>query len=77
MLSVITAILYSSKIQSFDIYRILILALLLSTALGIHGISHLMLEKEYGYDPLNLGKKGSKDMQCPCMKGTCPCMKEG
>ena len=82
VVSVIAIIFYFSKIQTFDIYRILILILLLSVALATHGISHLLLEKEYDYDPFNLGKKYSmKNMDCPCMRGMgagmgkCPCMK--
>jgi len=35
-----------------DTYRTLIIILLFSVALGIHGISHLALEKEYAYNPI-------------------------
>ena len=38
-----------SKLRSLDPYRILIVLLLFSIAIGIHGISHLGLEKEYQY----------------------------
>ena len=37
-----------------DTYRKLVLVLLFSTVVGIHGISHLGLERAYGYSPLNL-----------------------
>ena len=47
-------ILHFSKIKGVDAYRILVLILLFSMALGIHGISHLVLEKEYKYNPLNV-----------------------
>ena len=82
VISIIAILFYFSKIQTFDIYRMLILILLLSVAIGTHGISHLLLEKEYDYYPYNLGKKYSmKNMECPYMKGMgagmgkCPCMK--
>ena len=35
-----------------DTYRTLIIIILFSAALGIHGISHLALEKEYAYNPI-------------------------
>jgi hypothetical protein len=37
-----------------DKYKLIILILLFSIAAGIHGLSHLGLEKEYGYNPLQL-----------------------
>lgn len=56
-ISIGISLLYFSKLQSLDIYRILILILLLSIALGIHGISHVLLEKEYNYNLLEMGKR--------------------
>ena len=47
--SVLYAFLHWSKLGTLDTYRTLILLLFFSTALGIHGISHLQLEKEYHY----------------------------
>ena len=41
-------------LRSLDTYRILVLVLLFSAVVGIHGISHLGLERAYGYSPLNL-----------------------
>jgi len=38
--------------KNINVEYILILLLLLSIAFGIHGISHLGLEKIYGYNPL-------------------------
>lgn len=43
-----------SKIRSFETYRILIILLIASIAIGVHGISHLLLEKTYGYNPLDI-----------------------
>ena len=50
--SVLFVIAYFPKIYALDAYRQLILLLLFTTALGLHGISHLLLEKEYHYNPL-------------------------
>lgn len=42
--------------QSLDTYNVLIVILLFSIAMGVHGLSHLFLEKEYNYVPFNLWK---------------------
>jgi len=41
-----------SKISKVEPYKIIILILLFSISIGIHGLSHLGLEKEYNYNPL-------------------------
>jgi hypothetical protein len=41
-------------IKSMDKYRLILLVLMFSIATGIHGLSHLGLEKTYGYNPLQL-----------------------
>lgn len=41
-------------IKSIDKYRLILLVLLFSIATGVHGISHLGLERIYGYNPLQL-----------------------
>ena len=41
-----------SKLRRLDVYQTLMLSLLFSIAIGVHGISHLGLEKEYGYNPV-------------------------
>jgi len=46
--------LYFSKIISGDPYKILVLLLLFSIAIGIHGLSHLGLESAYNYNPFKL-----------------------
>jgi hypothetical protein len=43
-----------SYIKSMDKYRVILLVLLFSIATGVHGMSHLGLEKIYGYNPLQL-----------------------
>ena len=40
--------------KGMDKYKVIILVLLFSIAAGVHGISHLGLEKTYGYNPLQL-----------------------
>jgi hypothetical protein len=49
--SVLFAVLGSSRLRGLDTYRILVLALLFAIAIGLHGVSHAILEKEYGYVP--------------------------
>ena len=44
------------KIQTLDTCNVLIVILLFSIAMGVHGLSHLFLEKEYNYVPFNLWK---------------------
>lgn len=41
-----------SQIRKMDPYRTLVLTLLFSIAIGLHGVSHLGLEKQYGYNPV-------------------------
>jgi thiol:disulfide interchange protein len=41
------------QLTKLDPYRQLVLILLLSATLGIHGLSHLGLEKLYNYNPLH------------------------
>lgn len=43
-----------SKINKIDTYKIIILLLLFSIGIGIHGISHQGLEKNYNFNPLNI-----------------------
>jgi hypothetical protein len=41
-----------SKIRNLDPYSLIILTLLFSISIGIHGLSHLGLEKFYKYNPM-------------------------
>jgi len=43
-----------SQIRRLDAYRLLVLALLGSLAIGVHGVSHLGMELGYGYNPLHV-----------------------
>ena len=51
-----------SKISNLEPYKRIILVLLFSISIGLHGISHLGLEKVYGYNPINIFKKYSKNV---------------
>lgn len=51
---IVLSILNASKIKSFDIYKLLVLLILFAILIGLHGISHLLLEKQYNYIPFNL-----------------------
>lgn len=41
-----------STLRKLDTYRVLVLTLLFSIVIGIHGISHLGLKREYAYSML-------------------------
>ena len=45
-----------SKIIQLEPYKLLCLTLLLSLSVGIHGLSHQGLEKEYGYNPFAMNR---------------------
>lgn len=57
MLAFVLFIVNFKKISSGDPYKLIVLALLFSAVITIHGISHLGLESTYGYNPLVLFKK--------------------
>lgn len=52
LLSVIIMFVYHKKIFLLDPIRLLILLLIISIAIGVHGLMHLGLEKVYGYNPI-------------------------
>ena len=71
---------YISKIMSRDPYQIIVLILLFSMAMGIHGISHAGLEAIYSYSPYSLftGKQIESyvPMDCPYRRDCkCPYLK--
>jgi len=43
-----------SKIIRLEPYKLISLILLLSMSIGIHSLSHLGLEKGYGYNPMSI-----------------------
>lgn len=54
MLAFVAVVLYFSKLRTLDAYHVVVLVLLSSVAVGVHGLSHLGLERSYHYNPLNL-----------------------
>jgi multisubunit Na+/H+ antiporter MnhG subunit len=52
LLAVGTAVVFFKQVQKCDLFQIIILLLLFSSAVTIHGISHALLEKNYSYNPL-------------------------
>jgi hypothetical protein len=66
--SVLFGLFYFSKLKSLDSYRILVLGLLFTIVLTIHGISHVLLEKEYNFIPFYMWNLPVKNVECPCMK---------
>lgn len=52
LFSIIILYINYSKISKEEPYKIIILILLFSIAIGVHGLSHLGLEKEYNFNPL-------------------------
>jgi len=58
LLFIAIVLLYSnySKITHLEPYKLISITLLLSLTVGIHGLSHLGLEKEYGYNPLAMNR---------------------
>ena len=45
-----------SKISRLEPYKLLILILLFTLVISVHGLSHLGLEKNYGFNPFVLYK---------------------
>jgi hypothetical protein len=41
-----------SKISNLEPYKLIVLTLILSICVGVHGLSHLGLETIYNYNPL-------------------------
>lgn len=54
LIAVILFIFNFSKIIKLEPYKLIVLSLLFSIVIGIHGISHLGLEKVYGYNPFHI-----------------------
>lgn len=42
-----------SKLKNLEPYKLIILTLIFSISIGIHGLSHLGLENYYKYNPIN------------------------
>jgi tetrahydromethanopterin S-methyltransferase subunit E len=51
--AVVVAYINFSVLKKLEPYKLIMIFLVFSIAVGIHGISHLGLEKVYGFNPLN------------------------
>jgi hypothetical protein len=72
-IAIVYILIHSAKLQALDTYRILVLILLFSIVITLHGVSHVLLEKEYNFVPWNLWELPKKaHVECPCMKGALP-----
>lgn len=56
LVALVFVIVSYSKLRTLDPYHILVLILLGSVAIGVHGLSHAALERQYRYIPFNLWK---------------------
>ncbi len=73
VVSALYLVVYSSKLMSRDPYQILVLLLLISISVGIHGISHMGLESVYNYNPLSfIQTEGYHPLDCPYRRSNCP-----
>jgi len=43
-----------SNIRNLSPYKLIIIVLMFSIGVGIHGLSHLGLEENYGYNPMKI-----------------------
>ena len=50
--AVLIAYMNFSVLRRLDTYKLIMIFLVFSIAVGIHGMSHLGLEKVYGFNPL-------------------------
>jgi len=55
LLAVVLTVVNYSKLQGLDSFRLICIVLLFSIAIGIHGLSHLGLEANYGLNPFGRG----------------------
>lgn len=50
--ALIMMIVYKNKLFKLDVYKKIMMVLIFAIAIGVHGTSHLGLEREYNYNPL-------------------------
>jgi hypothetical protein len=53
-----------TKLQGVDVYKKMIMLLLISISIGVHGLSHLGIEQTYHYYPVQT--------MCPMYNKPCP-----
>jgi len=54
LIAIIVLYKYYSKISRLEPYKLVILILMFSIVIGLHGLSHQGLEKNYNFNPLNM-----------------------
>jgi len=54
MIALVLAVINYRVIRSLPVLQMITLLLILSIAVGVHGLSHSGLETVYGYNPLRL-----------------------
>ena len=54
MIALVLAVINYRVIRSLPVLQMITLLLILSIAVGVHGLSHSGLETAYGYNPLRL-----------------------
>ena len=61
-----------AKLQNIDIYKKIVLMLLIGISIGVHGLSHFGVEGMYKYNTMPCGRNIG---QMPCMRniGQMPC----
>jgi hypothetical protein len=52
LFAIILLIIYFKKIKTLNSYRLIKMFLLFSLGFGVHSLTHLGMEKGYGYNPL-------------------------
>ena len=64
-----------AKLQGIDIYKKIVLMLLISISIGVHGLSHFELGRMYKYNQMPCGRNIG---QMPCGRniGQMPCAKQ-
>jgi hypothetical protein len=67
-LFILAFILIYSYYSSINKLSSIIIVLLLSIAVGVHGLSHLGLEYVYGYSPYSIFKTEGFQGGCPMMR---------
>ena len=54
LLAIYLVFLNFSSVKRLDAFRLISLTLAFSAAVGVHGLSHLGLERAYSYNPIDM-----------------------
>ena len=54
LVAIIYLYLNYSQVKKLSSYKVIIMMLIFSIAIGVHGLLHLGLESIYGYNPINV-----------------------